>query len=87
MDFEFDPAKNKSNQHKHGIGFEKAQELWTGKTLSVTLPFSGEVRRLVVGLIAGKHWTAIVTDRAGVTRIISVRRSREKEIEIYEQTS
>lgn len=31
------------------------------------------------------HWTAITTDRGGLTRIISVRRSREEEVERYEQ--
>jgi uncharacterized DUF497 family protein len=87
VEFEFDPAKSKANQEKHGISFEKARELWAGNTLSVSLPFAGEPRRLVVGTIAGKHWTAIVTERSGATRIISVRRSRSKEIETYEQSS
>ena len=28
MGFEFDEAKNKSNQSKHGIDFFEAQKLW-----------------------------------------------------------
>jgi uncharacterized DUF497 family protein len=83
--FEFDPAKSARNKAKHGIDFEEAQQLWQNTTVSVTIDFPDELRRLVVGVIDGKHWTAIVTERAGRTRLISVRRSREKEREIYEQ--
>jgi uncharacterized DUF497 family protein len=83
--FEFDPAKSARNKAKHGIDFEEAQQLWQSKTVSVRVDFPDELRRLVVGVIDGKHWTAIVTERAGRTRLISVRRSREKECEIYEQ--
>jgi len=45
-----------------------------------------EPRTLVIGKIQGKHWSAIVTNRPPNIRIISVRRSREKEIELYEST-
>lgn len=43
-----------------------------------------EPRYLVIGKIGEKHWSAVVTYRANRTRIISVRRSRRAEIEIYE---
>jgi uncharacterized DUF497 family protein len=85
--FEFDPEKSTANKAKHGIDFEEAQKLWSGKTVSVTLPFPGEHRRLVIGRVAGKHWAAIVTDRSSGIRLISVRRARRKEKEVYDQTS
>ena len=44
----------------------------------------GELRYLVVGKIADKHWSAVITYRAGDIRIISARRSRETEVVIYE---
>jgi uncharacterized protein len=38
----------------------------------------------VIGRIEGRHWSAVVTGRQEVTRIISVRRAREEEVAIYE---
>jgi hypothetical protein len=43
-----------------------------------------EPRFLVVGRIADKHWSAVITYRGDTRRIISVRRSRSTEVEIYE---
>ena len=44
----------------------------------------GEPRYLVVGKIADKQWSAVITYREGNIRIISARRSRETEVMIYE---
>ncbi|OHY73003.1 hypothetical protein BCA33_18775 [Marinobacter sp. AC-23] len=38
----------------------------------------------VLGQIGGKHWSTVVTYREGRIRLISVRRSRKKEVELYE---
>ena len=43
-----------------------------------------EARWLMIGQIDGKHWSAVVTYRGQRTRIISVRRSRDEEVSIYE---
>ncbi|MEA1867709.1 MAG: BrnT family toxin, partial [Thermodesulfobacteriota bacterium] len=43
-----------------------------------------EPRFLVVSRIGEKHWSGIITYRGEQIRIISVRRSRREEIEIYE---
>ncbi|MFB9868274.1 BrnT family toxin [Vreelandella sulfidaeris] len=43
-----------------------------------------EQRFLLVGKIGEKHWSAIVTYRDAHIRLISVRRSRKKEVELYE---
>ncbi|MEA1991876.1 MAG: BrnT family toxin, partial [Thermodesulfobacteriota bacterium] len=43
-----------------------------------------EPRFFVVGRIGEKHWSGIITCRGERIRIISVRRSRREEIEIYE---
>lgn len=85
MTFEFDPAKSLANQEKHGIDFEEAQWLWLDDE-RVELP-SKEPREacyLVIGVIRGRRWAAIVTYRDDRIRVISVRRARKKEIEIYE---
>ncbi|MBI4824876.1 MAG: BrnT family toxin [Nitrospirae bacterium] len=85
MDFEFDFRKSVINKSKHGIDFNEAQVLWDDPDLiEVPLKTSDEPRFLVIGKISGKHWSGIKTFRNGKTRIISVRRSRKEEVEIYE---
>jgi hypothetical protein len=85
MEFEFDPKKSASNKKKHGIDFVEAQVLWDDLDLiEVPLVTVDEQRYLIVGMINGKHWSAIITYREGRVRIISVRRSRKEEITIYE---
>ncbi|TVR57511.1 MAG: BrnT family toxin [Spirochaetaceae bacterium] len=83
--FEFDDAKSKANLVKHGIDFEAAQELWNDPDLLEIQAKSEEERRLlVIGRIGAKHWSAVVTYREDRIRIISVRRSRRREEELYE---
>lgn len=85
MDFEFDEYKSLKNTKKHGIDFIQAQALWQDeKMLEVRLDFADEPRWLCVGKISGKHWSAIITYRNDIIRIISVRRARKKEIYYYE---
>ena len=43
-----------------------------------------EPRYLIVGMIHEKHWSAVITYREENIRIISVRRSRDEEVELYE---
>ncbi|MDX9788155.1 MAG: BrnT family toxin [Desulfobacterales bacterium] len=85
MEFEFDPKKSDINKNKHGIDFIEAQELWNDPDLlEIPAKTSDEVRFLVIGKISDKHWTGIITYRNDNMRIISVRRARNEEIEIYE---
>ena len=84
MIFEFDERKSQSNKKKHGIDFTEAQELWDDpELLEIPLKSDDEPRTLFVGLISGKHWSAIITYRGERTRIISVRRSRTEERDLY----
>jgi uncharacterized protein len=85
MRFEFDPEKSAANLAKHGIDFEAAQALWLDdQRIEVGVNVRGrEERRLVVGQIEKKLWTAVVTRRSGALRLISVRRSRRSEAENY----
>jgi uncharacterized DUF497 family protein len=87
MKFEFDPKKSASNRRKHGIDFVEAQALWADPDL-VEIPArtTDETRSLVVGKIEDRHWSAVITPRDVNKRIISVRRARPEEIEIYEST-
>lgn len=85
MIFEYDENKSLSNKSKHGIDFEQAKELWNDP-YSFELPSlqNEEDRFLVLGQINLKNYTAIITYREMNVRIISVRRSRDKEKKLYE---
>jgi len=83
--FEFDAEKSQANRQKHGIDFHDAQILWEDQDLlEVRAKSDDEPRYLVIGLIGYKHWSAVITYRDEKIRIISVRRSRKSEVELYE---
>ncbi len=85
LSFEFDSRKSNSNLTKHGIDFVEAQLLWLDPDLlEIPAKTIDEPRYLIVGKILDKHWSAIITYRYENIRIISVRRARDEEIEIYE---
>ncbi len=85
MDFEFDPAKSAANKAKHGVDFVEAQRLWLDEALiEVPAKTEDEPRFLVIGRMAGKHWSAVCVRRGERRRIISVRRARREEIDRYE---
>ena len=85
MDCERDPNKSAANKQKHGIDFVEAQALWNDvDRVEVPARTVDEPRFVVIGVIKGKHWSAVITPRGTKTRIISVRRSRKEEIEAYE---
>jgi uncharacterized DUF497 family protein len=85
MDFEFDSKKSQSNKTKHGIDFNQAQALWDDSDLiEIPAKTDDEPRFLVIGKISEEHWSAVITYRHEKIRIISVRRSRKGEIDIYE---
>ncbi len=85
MSFEYDPHKSAENKRKHGVDFDEAQMLWSDPALlEIPARVSDELRWVVIGKMNGKHWSAVITRRSETVRIISLRRSRDEEIEIYE---
>ncbi len=85
MIFEFDSEKSTTNKQKHGIDFYEAQTLWNDSDLiEIPAKTADEPRFLVIGKIEGKHWSGVITYRGDSIRIISVRRSRTEEVDIYE---
>lgn len=83
--FEFDKEKSKANKKKHGIDFVRAQRLWDDPDiLEIPARTEDEPRYLLIGRIEKRHWSAVVTYRDNGIRIISVRRSRKEEVELYE---
>ncbi len=85
MKYEYNENKSLSNKQKHGIDFEEAKELWNDdKLLEIKTSFSIEERYINIGKIRNKFYTVVTTYREDNIRIISARRARKKEIEIYE---
>jgi hypothetical protein len=82
---EFDAAKSESNSEKHNIDFVEAQLLWNDPMLlEVAAKTEDEPRYLVIGVIDGKYWSAVITYRDKNIRLISVRRARAEEVAVYE---
>ena len=85
MGFEFDARKSDRNLAKHGIDFIEAQKLWMDPNLlEIPARTEDEPRFIVIGKIGSRHWSAVATHRSEHVRIISVRRSRDEEVMIYE---
>ena len=85
MEFEFDKGKSRNNKKKHEIDFMEAQALWNDPDrIEIPAKTIDESRFLIIGKINDKCWSAIITYRNEKVRIISVRRARIEEIEMYE---
>jgi len=85
MEFEFNEAKSRANQDKHGIDFREAQRLWDDPDLlEIPARMVDEPRSLVIGRMHECYWSAVITYRHDRVRIISVRRARREEIRLYE---
>ena len=84
MIFDYDRQKSNTNKEKHGIDFNQAQELWQDPDcIVIPARTMDESRYLLIGKLNQKIWSAIFTVRNKKIRIISVRRSRKNEEEIY----
>lgn len=84
--FEWDAKKSKQNERKHGVSFHDALELWQASHLTannVAHSKDGEIRSATIGFIQGKLFTAIWAKRGDKIRVISVRRARDGEKEIF----
>ena len=85
MKYEYDNNKSLSNKQKHGIDFEQAKLIYNDdRMIEITTSYENEERLINIGKINSKFYTVISTLRGDNIRIISARRARKKEIEIYE---
>jgi len=85
MKFEYDMKKSLSNKQKHGIDFEEAKLLWNDdKMVEIKTSYEDEERFINIGKITAKIYAVVTTYRKESIRIISARKARKKEIEIYE---
>lgn len=84
MEFEWDEDKSLANRNKHGIDFNTAIQIWSDDNrVEIHTPYPLENRIILIGKAQGKLWTAVFTKRGNAIRIISVRRARKKEANLY----
>lgn len=93
IQFEWDPAKAKSNERKHGIAFEEAVQVFDDPNAIFRQDrvIDGELRWHVLGIAAGITVLFVVhtiTDSSDgeIVRIISARSATRKEQALYDQT-
>lgn len=86
--FEWDDDKNATNIAKHGIGFERASQIfrnWVFTEVDDRFDY-GETRLISIGLVEGAAvLTVVYTDRSGRIRIISARPANRAERKRYEE--
>ena len=89
MDFEWDEAKARTNQRKHGVSFIQATEVFSDEHSSyVRDPDHSydEDRYLLFGVSSeGNHLVVSFTERLETIRIISARQMTRQERNAYEQ--
>lgn len=85
MKFEFDPNKSALNKKKHGIALGEAKALWSCLSVELKAKTVDEPRFMIIGQLGGKFYSCIYTTRGDVIRLISARRSRKSEEEIYHE--
>lgn len=81
MQIEFDPAKDRINREKHGVGLDAAALIFATPSVQWTSlrERHGEVRYVAVGLLDGVEFTCVFAMRSQVARIISLMRARHEE--------
>ena len=82
MEFEWDEAKDVENRAKHGLSLADAAGLdWQGADIVVDARANyAEIRQIAYGNLACRLHTCVFTAREGGRRIISLRKSNQREI-------
>jgi uncharacterized DUF497 family protein len=83
--YNWDKEKNLLLKKSRGIDFEESKFLWNDdKMIEIRTSYEDEERFINIGKISTKVYAVVTTYRKENIRIISARRARKKEIEIYE---
>ena len=71
---------------KQGIDFIQAQELWKDlHALRIQAKSDTEPRFALIARMEGRVWSVFFTERSSKIRIISARRSRPNEEDLYNE--
>jgi uncharacterized DUF497 family protein len=85
MDITFDPAKDLSNQRKHGVSLAKAEEFeWDDALMREDMRREyGERRMIALGYIDACLYCVVYVDRNNERRIVSLRKANTTEVNLY----
>lgn len=85
MDFEWDDDKSAKTLRERGFGFDRAALIFEGPVVewSDIRESWGEDRVVAIGAVEGVVLAVVYNDRDDVRRIISARRARKKEEELW----
>jgi len=85
MDITFDPAKDLSNQRKHGVSLSEAEEFeWNDALVREDNRREyGERRMIALGYIDVRLYCVVYVDRINERRIISLRKANSREVNLY----
>lgn len=83
--FEWDEDKRQANIRKHGLDFIRVKEIWNGPVLEIPSDQfdHGEIRILAIGSFQQLTITVVYAWRGENRRLISARKARRYEQEIY----
>ena len=81
MEFEWDLTKSEKNLRERGFDFAFATRIFQGPIISSEDSRSsyGQVRMIALGVIGGRVYKVVYTDRHGVRRIISAHKASRQE--------
>ena len=87
MQFSCDPHKRRANFFKHGIVLEFAQHLeWAKEVVWQDVRYHyNEVRMSGLVPLKGKIYAVVYVLRAESTRMISLRKANNREIQLYDK--
>lgn len=85
MKIEFDPAKDATNQAKHGVSLALTEELdWEAALVWVDDRFEyGELRMIALAPRTGILYCVAFVERGELRRVISLRRANRREVKHY----
>ena len=85
-EIEYDPDKSRNNAIERGLSFEYAARIFDGFVVEWESPRGSEQRTLAVGTVDHRFITVIYTWRHNKRRIISARRARKAEKDVWNRT-
>jgi uncharacterized DUF497 family protein len=85
MEYEFDPAKDAKNVAERGLSLALALYVFDGLVhlAEDDRKEYGERRQVAYGLIRGRLFVCVFTDRGEIRRVISLRKANSREVEAY----
>lgn len=85
MDITFDPAKDDSNQRKHGVALSLAKLIDWSEVMAKpdTRRDYGEVREIGYAVIERRLYCVVFTQRRDSMHIISLRKANSREVKHY----